>query len=99
MKLNLTQQLKTLDGKAVKDANYQLGKLLAHSLASSNKTNSIKLHDMALKLYNNQTIDVDNTDKEMLELIIDSSENLTVLAKAQLLKAIKEQSQPIVKKK
>ena len=93
MKLNLKQQLKTLDGKSVKDANYELGKLLAHCLASSNRSNSIKLHDMALKLYNSEAIEVDATDKEMLEVIIDNTDQLTVLVKAQLLKAIKDQDQ------
>ena len=93
MKINLKQQLKTLDGKAVKDANYELGKLLAHALASSNKSNSIKLHDMALKLYNSETIDIDATDKELLELIVDTTDQLTVLVKSQILKAIKDQDQ------
>ena len=91
MKLNLDFQIKSLDGKDVPGDNGNASKGLGACLASSNKGNSIKLHAWALKLWNKEPIEIDKTDKEMLEAIVDTTEFLTVLAKVPILNAIKDQ--------
>lgn len=93
MKLNLNWNLRGLDGKEIPNAN--AGKTLASTLAGQNKGNSIKLHDWALKLWNGSVLEIDDTDADVLDAMIESSDTLTVLAKAPLreyLKKVKEKS-------
>lgn len=86
--LDFNQPLKGLDGTEVKDidgGSITLGKLLASQLASSNKGDALKLFTWAQKCYNGQPLDLDPSDKDVLKEFIKNSEQLTVLAKAQLL--------------
>lgn len=86
--LDFNQPLKGLDGTEVKDgdgSSVTLGKLLASQLASSNKGDALKLFTWAQKCYNGQALDLDPSDKDVLKEFIKNSEQLTVLAKAQLL--------------
>jgi len=87
MVLDFNFYIKDFDGKDIQDA--QAGKLLANALSFLNKGNSIKLYDWALSIWKGKTLEIDSTDCEMLCAIIESSENLTVLSKAQILNYIK----------
>lgn len=87
MKLNFNRSLENLDGSEVK--NYNMGKTLAYVLSQSNTGEPIKCWEMSLKLFNGETLEVDTTDKEMLENLIKASQNLNNAEKAQLLLVIK----------
>lgn len=88
MKLNLNWNLKGLDGKEL--AGNNAGKILANALAGMNKGNAIKLHDWALKLYNGTALEIDDTDADVLLALVETSEYLTVLAKAPIIEYIKK---------
>lgn len=91
--LDFNQTLKGLDGNAVKDmdgSEVTVGKLLAGQLASSNKGDALKMFTWAQKVYNGETLDLDPSDTSTLKDFIKNNEQLTVLAKAQLLKVFKD---------
>ena len=88
MQITFNFSFKGLDGKDVKGDN--ANKTLASTLAALNKGNSIKLWDWAQKWYNDKTVELDFSDTEVLIGLIETAENLTALAKAQLLTHIDE---------
>lgn len=81
--LNFNKPMTTLDGQEIPEAT--LGKVLATQLASSNKGDALKLFTWAQKLYNGQSLDLDPSDEATLKDFIKNNDQLTVLAKAQLL--------------
>ena len=90
--LDFNQALKGLDGTEVKDmdgTSITLGKLLSSQLASANKGDALKMFTWAQKIYNGETLDLDPSDETTLKDFIKSNEQLTVLAKAQLLSVFK----------
>lgn len=87
MKLNFNKALQDLDGSEVKNSN--MGKVLANVLSQSSTGEPVKCWEMALKLFRGEEIEVDTTDKELLENMISSSKTLTNMGKAQLLLVIK----------
>jgi hypothetical protein len=87
MQLNFDFKLKGLDGQELSGNN--AGQVLASMLAMQNKGNSIKLFDWAMKLYNNQTLEIDETDCDVLLALIESTEQLTILAKVPMINYIK----------
>lgn len=89
MILDFNFNFKNFDGS---DLNHA-GKTLANLLAGLNKGNSYKLYDWAQKVYNNEKLEIDKTDSEILEALIEASEFLTVLGKVQLLDVIKKSKQ------
>jgi hypothetical protein len=91
MQLNLNFQIKNLDGTPMDGDLANASKVLAGALSGSNKGNSIKLHDWALRLWRKEPIEIDKTDKEFLEGFVETTEVLTVLAKVPILNSIKEQ--------
>jgi hypothetical protein len=100
MKLNFNFQFTGLDGKELKELKGETaGKILAGYISSLNKGNSIKLWDWAIKLYKGDELDLDASDLEVFIGLIDTSENLTVLSKAQILGYIDEVKQTEKKKK
>ena len=87
MKINLNKQLKDLSGKEMEGAN--MGQLLSQILASaSTKENAVKMYYWATKLYAGEELDLDPTDTGVLKSFVESSEQLTVLAKAQILEEL-----------
>jgi len=91
--LDFNKQLLGLDGKPVKDAedkDITIGKLLSGLLASANKGDALKLFNWAQKLYNGESLDLDESDKSTLKEFIKGNESLTVLAKAQALGVFKD---------
>lgn len=89
MKINLDKQLQNLAGKSFDGDDNHMGKVLAHALSMGNKGNSIKLYDWALKLYNKQELEIDDTDFQVLKGLVETTELLNVLCKAQILNALK----------
>ena len=86
--LDFTNSLVGLDGSKIKDETgkeVSLGKLLSGQLAGTNKGDALKLFTWAQKLYNDQPLDLDPSDRATLKDFIIANETLTVLAKAQLL--------------
>jgi hypothetical protein len=86
--LDFTKSLTGLDGSVIKDETgkeVSLGKLLSGQLANTNKGDALKLFTWAQKCYNDQPLDLDPSDRATLKDFIIGNENLTVLAKAQLL--------------
>lgn len=91
--LDFNQNLKGLDGKEIKDETGEvitLGKMLANQLAFTGKGDALKLFNWAQKMYNGETLDLDKSDESVLKELIKSNEQLTVLAKAQLLTVFKD---------
>lgn len=86
MKVDLSAFILGLDGK--KAGDHTLGKILAGDLVSTADGPAIKFYDWAVKLYDGGVIEVDAADLEVLKKRVESSQGLTVLTKAQLLKAL-----------
>lgn len=89
MKLNFNFRIKNLNGEEIQGNNGLANKILGDLLASQGKGNSIKLLDWALKVWNGEDLEIDDTDSDVLYAIIDTSESITALAKAPILKYIK----------
>ena len=87
MKLNFNRSLQNLDGSEVENSN--MGKLLANVLSQANTGEPVKCWEMSLKLFKGDELEVDTTDKEMLEGVIKASQNLSNAGKAQLLLVFK----------
>jgi hypothetical protein len=87
MKLNFNKSLQNLDNSEIENSN--MGKLLANVLSQANTGEPVKCWEMALKLFDGQELEVDTTDREMLESTIKGSQGLTNAGKAQLLLVIK----------
>jgi hypothetical protein len=82
--LNFNKPIVALDGTVVSE-DITLGKVLAAQLASANKGDALKLFTWAQKLHNGQELDLDPSDEATLKDFIKQNDQLTVLAKAQLL--------------
>lgn len=91
--LDFNQNLKGLDGTDVKDDKNEvitLGKLLANQLAFSSKGDALKIFNWAQKMYAGEVLELDKSDESTLKDLIKNNEQLTVLAKAQLLSVFKD---------
>lgn len=93
MKISLDFQIKDLENKDLQGEGFHSGKIIATSLSQSNKGNSIKLHDWAIKFWNKQDVEIDETDKDVLLGFIETCEGITNLVKAQVQKSIKYQAE------
>ncbi len=82
-KIDLNKNLVDLEGKEIPNAN--AGKLVANLLAQDNKGDALKKFGIAQKLYNGDKLDLDASDTQMLKTFVEASEQMTVLAKAQIL--------------
>jgi hypothetical protein len=86
--LDFNVTLKGLDGKEVKDEKNEpiaVGKLLANQLAFANKGDALKMFHWAQKMYSGETLDLDKSDESTLKEFIKGNDQLTILAKAQIL--------------
>lgn len=91
--LNFNVALKTLDGQEVNDEKGQaltLGRVLANQLAGATKGDALKLFGWAQKIYNGDSLDLDKSDESTLKDFIKNNDQLTVLAKAQMLTAFND---------
>lgn len=82
MQVDLNFDLLGLDGKTAAVA----GELIAGVLMSQSKGDSIKLFDWAMSFYKKEAVTMDASDLIKLKEIISNAENITVLAKAPILK-------------
>ena len=88
MKVNLNKSILDLSGKEIPESN--LGQLLSQLLAgASTKENAVKMYYWAQKLYAGEELDLDPSDTSILLSFVETNEQLTVLAKAQILQYLK----------
>lgn len=88
MKINLNKSVLDLAGKEIPESN--LGQLLSQLLAgASSKDNSVKMYYWAQKLYAGEELDLDPSDSLILKSFVEDNEQLTVLAKAQIIECFK----------
>ncbi len=83
MKLDLNKPFITLTG----EEKQMLGNILAEVLVVKTPGIApIKALDWALELHKGNSIEIDKSDLNKLSKVVESNENLTNIAKAQLLK-------------
>lgn len=90
MQLLLDKNLTGLDGKDL--SNSHMGKILANLLVNNTGKDAIKYLDCALKLYNNEAIQLDNADYKKLYKEVEESKQFTRLVTAQILQEMERQS-------
>lgn len=90
MKISLNFQIKNLSGDEISGEMGNGDKILANLLSQTNKGNSIKLYDWALKLWNHQELELDDTDMDVLIGLVETSESLFVIAKAPIITHLKK---------
>jgi hypothetical protein len=86
--MDFNKPIKTLNGVEVKDQNGKevtLGNLLADQLVGGSKGDAVKFYGWALKLHEGTELKLDKSDTQTLKDFITNNEQLTILAKAQLL--------------
>lgn len=84
-KYNFGIEIKGLDG--VKFENTHLGKVIAEAIISTSKGDAIKVYRIATELYAGE-VELDDSDKKMLSEMIESSDKMTLLVKAQALQLL-----------
>jgi hypothetical protein len=86
-KINFNVPVLALDGSHLTDGNKELtlGAILSPVIAQQTKGDALKLFGWAIAIYKNEDLILDKSDQNMLKDFINSSENMTVLVKAQLL--------------
>ncbi len=88
MKIDFNFILKGLDGKEIAGQNSQVnaGMLLGNLIASTNKSADIlKWMGWAQALYNSKQIDISENERNEIKAFIEESQQLTILAKMQLM--------------
>lgn len=89
--MNFNFQIKNLKGEEITGDQNSASEILSTFLASSNKGNSLKLWDWAQKIYKKEELNLDKTDLEVLQALVENTENLPVITKAQILEVIKKE--------
>jgi len=92
IKVDLNVPLKGLDGTVVNENGTPLtcGKVLANQLASASEGDAIKMYGWAVKMYENQPVEVDDSDFKKMRDFTEASKQMSILAKAQILSALDE---------
>jgi hypothetical protein len=86
--MDFNKPMKALNGVSAKDGqgnDITLGNILAQQLVSGSKGDAVKYYGWALKLHEGKDIELDKSDTQTLKDFITTNEQLTILAKAQLL--------------
>jgi len=98
MTLDFSRQLLNIKGEKQPST---IGELLADVLVTENSTNAVKLYGWAIKLTNNEPLELDKADRKTLEDMIQNNGRMVVLLKAQLLEVfeVKEEKVPATKDK
>jgi len=81
--LNLNDPLQDLDGNPIPDTN--AGKLLAMQLASTPHGNIVKHYDWAMAFHHGKEVSVDAADLDYLRKFVENNQQLSILAKQQML--------------
>ncbi len=82
MKVDFNFNFTDLDLKPIE--NFHAGKKLATHLANSNNGDYLKMYGWALKLNNEESLDLDESDTQTLNAFIQNEQGFTNLIKAQL---------------
>ena len=88
MKIDLNFNLLDLDGNIIENAN--AGKLIANSLVQQSKGDALKFWEWALALNKGESLELDFSDLETFISFVKDNENFAIIAKAQILKALKK---------
>ena len=90
MKFNFDKPMLGLDDQPMTIGNDQIimGKLLANRLSSVSRGPVMKFFDWAKLLYAGQEINIDREDVRTLQDFIREDDQITILAKAQLLQVL-----------
>jgi hypothetical protein len=83
--INLNVAAKKLDGT---DSEQTLGQILAGALVGQSKGDALKYYRWARVLYAGQVLEIDLSDFDVLKHYVKTSDNLFVLAKAQILEIL-----------
>jgi hypothetical protein len=92
-KLNFNKPFVDLAGVQVMNETGEkqtLGIILSNQLALANTTDFMKFSDWAIKIFKNETIQVDDTDYEKILKFVETHPHLTATAKRQLIDHIKK---------
>jgi hypothetical protein len=77
-----------LAGNPLKDrdnvTDLSLGRMLAGIMVSQSKGDAIKFYDWAKKMYAGEVVNLDRSDVKIIREFVETNDQLTVLAKAQL---------------
>lgn len=84
--IDLNKNVVDLDGKEIEGVN--LGKIIAQTLVQSSKGDALKVWSWATKLHAGESLDLDDSDKELFKNFIKENDSLTILTKAQVLKSL-----------
>lgn len=98
MKLDLNFILKGLDGKEIVGNNWDVnaGMVLANRIAATNKSADIlKWLTWAQDLYKQKPIDISENERNEIKEFVKNCEQLTILAKQQLIDAIEKKVVPL----
>lgn len=92
MTLDLNFPLKGLpnNGDPGADLGTTAARVLAEALMSATKGDALKQYEQAIMLAGCGKIDLDSSDKETLQRFVKENDNLRVIAKGPILKAISE---------
>lgn len=87
--INLDVSLKRASGDEVEDSN--MAKIVSNQLVSLTKGEPLKYWLWAQSLWKKGTVQLDKPDFVKLQEVVESSDSLTILAKAQILERLEEQ--------
>lgn len=91
MQTNFNVVLTGLDGQPLKDQtgkDQTAGSILAASLVSVSKGQILKFYDWAKKMYNAEPINLDREDRKTLKEFVEQNDQITILAKAQIIEIL-----------
>lgn len=90
MLIDLSDKVTGLDGKPIIEMGNEVSfaKVIANILIGPKLANPVKMYDLAVKLYAEEKIDLDEADAVLIRDIISNSENFSPLVKAPAIKKI-----------
>lgn len=90
MKVNCTKPITALNGEPIKqgEETATIGLTLSNMILEPGcKLHPVKAYELAKKLYNNKTVEIEEEDVEVIKTAVESS-NYLPIAKAQVLEAL-----------
>jgi len=100
MKFNFNKNILSLSGEELKDEKenpINLGKFLANQLVSASKGDAMKMSDLAQRLWKGEEVEIDRSDRKMLEDFIKEAATMNILVKGQLLDVLEKGEDTTVK--
>jgi len=85
--IDLNFYLKDVYGVLMPD---HAGKILAQVMVGQTKGDALKYWEWAINLSNKKQLELDESDYDNIKQFVKDSENLSILAKAQILKSLKD---------